>query len=156
MKSAIPDVLPGQARIYFYRASVAGGMIQPSIVLNGSPVGTARPNGFFFVDVSPGPIEISITTEVERKVAFALSEGQTRYVRVAVGFGILVGRFYPQLVESDEAEREMAALAYSGPELAGRAASPQTAAPRAAPEAKAAGGAAPVKLEDLQDLMQKK
>ena len=41
-----------------------------------------------------------------------MSGRETKYVRTYVGMGILVGRIIPELVNADEAEKEMADLAY--------------------------------------------
>ena len=135
VQSAIPQLAPEQARIYFYRSSVAGAAIQPSILLNGSAVGTARPNGFFFVDVQPGRHEVTVRTEVENRLEVTAGAGDTRYVRLAVGMGLLVARFRAQLVDRGEAESEMAGLSYSGVDLAslrGRAPEPSAGVPAAA------------------------
>lgn len=126
VQSAIPQLAPEQARIYFYRSSVAGAAIQPAILLNGSTVGSARPNGFFFVDVEPGRHEVSVRTEVENRLEVTVGAGDTRYVRLAVGMGLLVARFRAQLVDRAEAQSEMAGLSYAGADLA--------RVPRRAPE----------------------
>jgi len=48
MSPAKPDI----GRIYFYRTTVLGAAVQPSVRLNGEVVGKAVPNGFFYVDSS--------------------------------------------------------------------------------------------------------
>ncbi|HEY3075454.1 MAG TPA: DUF2846 domain-containing protein [Burkholderiales bacterium] len=138
LKSTIPQLAAGQARIYLYRPSSVGGLIQPSVMLNGERVGAAKPNGFFFVDVPPGSVEVSISTETQQKASFSIEAGQTRYVRVTVGMGLFVGRFYPQLVGDTEGEREMADLGYVGQPLDSQAAKAPPAARPAAPVAVAA------------------
>ena len=55
---------------------------------------------------------VASSTETEKKATFALSGRETKYVRTYVGMGILVGRIIPELVNADEAEKEMADLAY--------------------------------------------
>ncbi len=121
MKSSIPTLKAGEGRIYFYRSSsMMGAAIQPSISLNGQEVGTSKPGGFFFVDRAPGPMEVATATEVEKKLTFVLEAGQTRYIRTRVGFGIVAGRVYPELVDNAEGEKEMADASYTGSKPAAR------------------------------------
>lgn len=110
------DPLPAESgRIYFYRSgSPFGAAVQPSVFLNGDKVGSAVPGGVFFEDVPPGNYEVTTETEVERKATFTLARGQTRYVRMEVGFGWLVGRIYPVLVDGSEGESEIQDLAFTG------------------------------------------
>ncbi len=65
-----------QARIYFYRSSSFGGALQPEIRLNGKVVGKAEPNGIFFVDCNPGNMEVTTSTEVEKKLTFTVEAGE--------------------------------------------------------------------------------
>jgi len=104
----------GKARIFFYRATSLGGAIQPEIVLNGKVVGKAQPQGVFFVDVDPGNMEVVTGSEVEKKLTFQVAPGDRRYVRAAVGLGVIVWRVYPELVDEAEAKKEIADLAYTG------------------------------------------
>src|SRR5256714_11540628 len=82
----------GQARIFFYRATSLGAAIQPDIRLNGKVVGKAEPHGVFFVDVDPGNMEVVSGSEVEKKLTFKVAPTDRRYVRMAVGFGVVVWR----------------------------------------------------------------
>ncbi len=118
MKSSIPAMKANEGRVYFYRAnSMMGAAIQPSILMNGKEVGSSKPGGFFFVDAVPGPIEISTATEVEKKLTFALAAGETRYVKTSVGFGLMVGRVYPELVDNAVGARELEETSYIGKPL---------------------------------------
>ena len=94
-----------------------GAAIQPSILLNGAVVGDSQPGGFFFVDQAPGAKEVSTSTEVEKKLTFTLELGQTRYVRTVIGFGIVAGRVYPELVDNATGEKEVAEASYIGKPL---------------------------------------
>ena len=77
MKSSLADPKSGDGRFYFYRlASAFGAAVQPEIKLNGVPVGTSRPGGFFYVDRPPGSYEAHATTEVEGMVSFTPSRGR--------------------------------------------------------------------------------
>jgi hypothetical protein len=119
MKSSIPAVKAGEGRIYFYRSgSMLGAGIQPNILVNGQVVGESKPGGFFFVDLPPGAIQISTSTEVERKLSLTLDAGQTRYVRTSVGMGVIVYRVYPELVDEAEGAKALAELSYIGRPLA--------------------------------------
>jgi hypothetical protein len=111
----MPQLKADQGRIYFYRnSSLLGAAMQPNILLNGRVVGESKPGGFFYVDDAPGPKEVSSSTEVERKLTFTLDRGQTRYVRTAVGMGVMVGRVYPELVDPTAAEKELLETSYIG------------------------------------------
>jgi hypothetical protein len=103
-----------KARIFFYRATSLGAAIQPDIRLNGKVVGKAEPHGVFFVDVDPGNMEVVSGSEVEKKLTFQVAPTDRRYVRMAVGFGVVVWRVIPELVDEAEAKQEMAGLAYTG------------------------------------------
>jgi hypothetical protein len=119
MKSSIPEVKPTEGRVYFYRAgSMMGAAIQPNILVNGKVVGESKPGGFFFVDLAPGAVEVSTSTEVEKKLTFTLDPAQTRYVRTVIGFGLLVGRVYPELVDTAEGAKALADTSYIGKPLA--------------------------------------
>lgn len=114
-QSAIPTLKAEQGRIYFYRvASMVGAALQPTIYLNGLPVGDSKPGGFFFVDQAPGAQNVSTATEVEKKLTITLDAGQTRYIRTTTGLGLFVGRVYPELVDDATAQREIYDTSYTG------------------------------------------
>ncbi|OQA33301.1 MAG: hypothetical protein BWY57_01303 [Betaproteobacteria bacterium ADurb.Bin341] len=118
VQSSIPTLKTNEGRIYFYRAgSMVGAAIQPNISLNSKVVGESIPGGFFFIDQPPGPMEVVVATEVEKKLTFMLEAGQIRYVRTTIGFGLLAGRVYPELVDNATAEKEIADTAYTGTPL---------------------------------------
>jgi len=114
VESNIGATPQGKARIYFYRASTMGAAVQPSIKLNGAVVGAAEPKGVFFVDRDPGDIEVSTSTEVERKLTFTVAAGETRYVRLKMHVGLFVGHVIPELVDEKEAKEDIAGLAFTG------------------------------------------
>src|SRR3982751_832209 len=103
-----------KARIFFYRATSLGAAIQPDIRLNGKVVGKAEPHGVFFVDVDPGNMEVVSGSEVEKKLTFQVAPGDRRYVRMAVGFGVVVWRVIPELVDEAAAKKERARRGYTG------------------------------------------
>jgi hypothetical protein len=114
VESGLSSLPTGKARIFLYRSTSLGAGIQPEIKLNGAVVGKAEPNGIFFVDRDPGNMEVVTSSEVEKKLTFTVSAGETRYVRLGVGLGVLVYRIIPELVAEDEARKEIAELAYTG------------------------------------------
>ncbi len=103
---------PDMARIYFYRTMLLGVAVQPEVKVNGEVVGRAVPNGFFYVDRKPGAYEITTTTEVERKLSLTLDKGQTRYVKLSLSIGFVVGHVYPELIDNDVARKEMESTRY--------------------------------------------
>jgi outer membrane murein-binding lipoprotein Lpp len=113
MKSSIPTLAADQGRVMFYRTTALGAAVQPEVRLNGVVVGSAVPNGFFWADRPPGPIEISTSTEVERKLTFTLDKGQVRYVRLNISIGFFVGRIIPELVDNATGEKEIADLSHA-------------------------------------------
>jgi hypothetical protein len=114
VKATFPAVGPDNGRIFFYRDSVAGAAVQPSVKLNGEEIGTAKPKGFFYVDRAPGTYEVATTTEVKRSLSLTLDKGQTRYVRFNIAIGFFVGHVYPELVENEVGEKEIASCKYTG------------------------------------------
>ena len=114
IKSTMAPLPADQGRIYFYRSSsMFGAAIQPDIRLNGEVVGSSKPGGFFYRDVKGGNQTVSTSTEVERQLTFTIAAKEVRYVRTSPSFGLLVGRVQPELVPSEEAEKELADLHYT-------------------------------------------
>lgn len=106
--------IPSTGRIFFYRVTGMGGAaIQPDIIMNGEKVGKSIPQGFFYLDKPAGEYTIVTSTEVKRKVSFVLDEGQTRYIRFKISFGFFVGHVYGELVDPEEAEKEIEQCKYT-------------------------------------------
>lgn len=119
MVAAIPAIKPDAGRVYFYRsASFAGSGVQPTIKLDGTKVGDSRPGGFFYVDGIAGDHEVMCSTEVDNKLTFTLGEGEVKYVKTTVNWGLLIGRVVPQLVSEEEALKELPDLSYTGTPIA--------------------------------------
>ena len=118
MRDKIPPIPAGEGRIWFYRSSSPfGAAIQPSVNLNGKKVGESVPGGFFYVDTVPGPCVVTTATETDYSVKFVLDAAQERFVRTVIRMGVLVGRVAPELVDADEARRDIAGKSYTGPPL---------------------------------------
>jgi hypothetical protein len=115
MATSITTVRPDQARVYFLRSnSVVGAALQPEIHFDNAVVGQSKPGGFFYIDTTPGDHVASTTTEVERKLTFALDAGETKYVKTTISMGVFVGHVTPELVSQDDAMKELPELKYTG------------------------------------------
>lgn len=106
----------GTGRVFFYRATGMGGAaIQPEIVMYEKIIGRSIPQGFFYLDLPPGDYIVATTTEVKRKVSFVLEEGQTRYIRFKISMGFFAGHVYGELVDPEEAKKEIQKCKYTDP-----------------------------------------
>ena len=114
MASTIPPLPGDKGRIYFYRPSMMGAAIQPKVRLDGQEVGTAKSQGFFYVDAAPGDHFVETTTEVSRRLTLTLEKGQTRYVKLSISMGFAVGHVYPQLVDNATGEKDVKECKYIG------------------------------------------
>lgn len=114
MSSNIPGLPPDSGRIYIYRLVAPGMAVQPEVKLNEDVVGKAVPNGFFYVDRSPGNYQMVTSTEVERKLSLTLDKGQTRFVRLNISVGFFVGHVYPELVDNEVGQKEIQNCRYIG------------------------------------------
>jgi hypothetical protein len=113
-KPQMPSPSPDTGRIFFYRPSVLGAAIQPSVMLNNEKVGKAISHGFFYVDRKAGEYQVVTSTEVKRKLSFVLDKGQKRYVRFSIGIGFFVGHVYGELVDPDVGMKEIQNCKYTG------------------------------------------
>jgi hypothetical protein len=107
VSASFPALAPDKGRIFFYRPSAAGAAVKPDVNLNGQVVGSSVSHGFFFVDRPAGDYKVSTTTEVEKTLTFHLDRGQTRYVRLNISMGFMVGHVYPTLAEPDVGKKEI-------------------------------------------------
>ncbi|MBL8378032.1 MAG: DUF2846 domain-containing protein [Burkholderiales bacterium] len=112
VEASMPALAKDKARVFFYRATSLGAAIQPDVRMNGTVIGKAVPLGVYFADTDPGNIEIATSTEVERKLTFSIGASETRYVRLNISLGLLVGRVAPELVDEKEARMEIVDLAF--------------------------------------------
>lgn len=123
----IPPLAADMGRLYVYRSSMMGIAVQPDVTLDGQTVGSAVPEGFFYVDRPAGTYTIATSTEPNRAVTVTLAPGQTRYVRLDVDFGWWLYPVYPTLVGSAAGEHAVRGLRYTAP--IGSAAAQATAKP---------------------------
>ncbi len=108
----IQQISPEMGRIYFYRNTLAGAAVQPSVKINGEVVGVAVPKGFFFTDRPAGEYEISAKTEVKRGLKINLEAGEEKYVRLEMKIGLLVGHIKPVLVDNTVGKKEIQKTKY--------------------------------------------
>ena len=113
-KTSLPSLAPEKGRIYLYRTSVLGAAVRPDVKVNGTVVGKATAQGFFFYDCAPGEYVIQTTTEVTRKLSLLVAKGQERYVRLNISMGLFAGHVYPELVEVATGASEIQACKYTG------------------------------------------
>ncbi len=115
VQNTIEPVATDMGRVVFYRdLSILGAAITSDLYMNDKKVGESIRGSFFYADHTAGNIEVSATTETEKKLTFTLATGETKYVRTTVGFGLVVGRIIPTLVAKEEAEKALPDLAYIG------------------------------------------
>jgi Protein of unknown function (DUF2846) len=114
INSTFAEPSAGNGRIFIYRTAVIGAAIQPSVKIDDKVVGSAVPQGFFYVDRPAGSYKISASTEVERDLSLTLDAGQVRYVRLAMSIGFVAGHVSPELVENAKGEKDIQALHYTG------------------------------------------
>jgi hypothetical protein len=101
-----------QQRIYFYRTQVLGAAVQPSIRVNNQKVGSCVPNGVFYKDFVPGNYEITVETEVERKLTLSIAASDEKYIRCYITMGFFVGHGNLELVDPAEARRDTQNLSF--------------------------------------------
>jgi hypothetical protein len=111
----------GDGRVYFFRSgSMVGAAVQPDIRLNDVVVGTSKPGGFFYVDRPAGSYVGAASTETEKTLSFTLAAGETKYVRTAPSFGVMVGRVNLTLEDPVAAQAEIEKLSFTGGSEAGK------------------------------------
>jgi len=111
VQSQVPAVAAGKGRVFFYRANQwVGSAIQPGILVDGQRVGTAVPNGYFFVDLPPGMHIISC----ERQTAtINLLAGQSRYVSLEpFDSGDILWNVRPILIAPAQGSQEILKRSY--------------------------------------------
>lgn len=107
--AAVP---PGDGRMFFYRTSIFGATLQPSILVNGEKVGTSSAGGFFYIDRPAGEYTIHTSNSKNRALTIVLDSGEVYFVRFRAAFPATV---YPELVDAETAEEEIANCNYTPP-----------------------------------------
>lgn len=80
-----PGVIPeGHGRVFIYRYHDKGGLVRPTVRLNGEPLHRAVPDEYFWLDLLPGKYEIAAARRTDRVAEFALLPGEERFVRIQI------------------------------------------------------------------------
>ena len=97
----IPPPAAGMGQIVFYRSSRMGALISCRVHENGAVVNRLPPGKYFVHQTTPGPHEFSVRSEARDTLRLEVEEGETQFVRCAIGMGIGVGRpnLSPQSLE---------------------------------------------------------
>ena len=116
-QGGLPQLAAGHGRIFIYRGPSIGWAVQPNVYLNGVVVGAAVADAVYLLDRPKGSYEITVTTEVEKKVTFSLEAGEVKYVRLTLALGVFASRIVPELVAKDEATKELLNLTVLTPAM---------------------------------------
>jgi len=104
----IPDLQADKAVVYVYRPKAfAGSAIKPSVTIGDTKMCSLAKGGYVVKIVDPGETEVSAKTEVTKRVSLQLEPGQSGYVHMAIGMGVMVGRAKLTVVDSDRGETEI-------------------------------------------------
>lgn len=101
------DPAPGMARVYIYRKSLKGALVQPTVEVNGKALGKALADGFFVVEGVAGDYKISTDGDMDHAVTVNVPAGQVRYVRLDVSMRLLGGGATPVLVGAAEGSKDI-------------------------------------------------
>jgi hypothetical protein len=97
----IPAPPAGMGQVVFYRSSRMGALVSCRVHENGAVVNRLPPGKYFIHATTPGAHEYSVRSESTDRLRLEVEEGETQFVRCAVGMGIGVGRpnLSPQSLE---------------------------------------------------------
>jgi hypothetical protein len=90
--AAVPAPPPGMGQVVFYRSSMMGALISCRVHENGEVVNKLPPGKYFIHQTTPGVHEYSVKSEAKDTIRVEVEEGETQYVRCAIGMGIGLGR----------------------------------------------------------------
>ena len=88
----VPPPAAGMGQIVFYRSSRYGALISCRVHENGAVVNRLPPGRYFIHQTTPGAHEYSVRSEATDRLRLEVEEGETQYVRCAIGMGIGLGR----------------------------------------------------------------
>jgi len=89
---AIPPPPSGMGQIVFYRSSRMGFAISCRVHENGQVVNRLPPGKYFIQVTTPGVHEYTVRSEATDRLRLEVEDGETYYVRCAIGMGIGLGR----------------------------------------------------------------
>jgi len=112
IENGLPPLSAGHARIYIYRTSMTGGIaVEPGIDVNGQHAANCTPGGVYVADLPAGNYVLSVTTEVQRKLSFALDPGEEKFVRCYLSYGFFLGHGNLELVDPAAGRQDIKNLA---------------------------------------------
>jgi len=152
IQSAIPEMSPGSARVFFFRERGVSSSLRPEIRLNDVSVGRSVPGSFFFVDRPAGKYVAAVGREAGGRLAVPLEAGQVLYVRSYITTGAQVGYAQLELASKSQWDQALPRLAYIGTTISPAAVQPASTQ-RAGPGP--AGPPDKARMEDLRGLLPK-
>lgn len=90
-----PEVPPppaGMGQVVFYRTSSMGMLVSCRVREGDTVVNRLPPGKYFIHQTTPGPHDYNVRSEARDNLRIEVEEGETHYVRCAIGMGIGVGR----------------------------------------------------------------
>ena len=90
-----PDVAPppaGMGQVVFYRSGMMGALVSCRVREGETVVNRLPPGKYFVHQTTPGAHEYNVRSEARDSLRLEVEEGETYYVRCAIGMGIGVGR----------------------------------------------------------------
>ena len=99
---AVPPPPPGMGQVVFYRSSSMGMLVSCRVREGDTVVNRLPPGKYFIHPTTPGAHEYNVRSEARDSLRLEVEEGETLYVRCAIGMGIGVGR--PNLSPQDRAD----------------------------------------------------
>jgi hypothetical protein len=93
--AAAPIIAPppaGMGQVIFYRPSSMGALISCRVSSNGEVVNRLPPGKYFVQQLKPGVYDYSVKAESTDTLKVNVEDGETNYVRCAIGMGFMTGR----------------------------------------------------------------
>lgn len=93
-----------EAVVYFYRPSNLGSMVYYTVKdEDKTPITKIYIKSYYpYKTKKLGKRKFTAKTEAEKEISFDVEAGNTYFVKTGVGFGVLIGRPYFELVEDKE------------------------------------------------------
>ena len=88
----VPPPPPGMGQVVFYRTSSMGMLVSCRVREGNTVVNRLPPGKYFIHQTTPGAHEYNVRSEARDNLRIEVEEGETHYVRCAIGMGIGVGR----------------------------------------------------------------
>ena len=89
---AIPPPAAGMGQVVFYRSSQMGMLVSCRVREGETVVNRLPPGKYFIHQTTPGAHEYNVRSEARDALRLEVEEGETYYVRCAIGMGFGVGR----------------------------------------------------------------